>query len=344
LSELPTPPTGKRGWPWTEESKEILDPMPDGSPWPKVSIVTPSYNQGEFIEETIRSVLLQGYPNLEYIIIDGGSDDGSVEVIHKYEPWLIYWVSESDEGQTHAINKGWRRATGDYVTWINSDDILFPGSLLHSGSILTRNEEIDLVYGDIMVIDPDSNHRYRLSGAPFDLSEMIATWHNPVPQQGFLMRHSLLEQIGFLDEEFQFTMDFEYWVRIALGGGHGEYLPKVLGGFRWHTDSKSSNLHLLRIADRYAILEKVFSSEALPNDLKAKENTIRSSLHLNAAHIAYQSGDTKCVRQYAMTHISSLGIKSSLYAWYLLLVSTWGDSGLARARALLKHFRHPSSK
>ena len=105
LQDLPTPPEDKTGWPWTEQTEVFPDKMPDGSDWPRISIVTPSYNQGQFIEETIRSILLQGYPNLEYIIIDGGSNDNSVEIIKKYEHYLSYWISESDRGQSHAINK-----------------------------------------------------------------------------------------------------------------------------------------------------------------------------------------------------------------------------------------------
>jgi len=107
----PSPP-GKTGWPWTEETSRLPEKMSDGRPWPRISIVTPSYNQGQFIEETIRSVLLQGYPNLEYIVIDGGSSDGSVEILQEYEQWLAYWVSERDRGQADALNKGFRRASG----------------------------------------------------------------------------------------------------------------------------------------------------------------------------------------------------------------------------------------
>jgi cellulose synthase/poly-beta-1,6-N-acetylglucosamine synthase-like glycosyltransferase len=119
LTELPPPPTGKTGWPWTEGTPALDHTRPDGQPWPRVTIVTPSFNQAEYIEETIRSVLLQGYPNLEYIIIDGGSTDGSVDIIRRYEPWLAHWISEPDRGQSHALNKGFRRASGQIMALLS---------------------------------------------------------------------------------------------------------------------------------------------------------------------------------------------------------------------------------
>src|SRR5688500_17087320 len=118
--KLPEPPPGRTGWPWTSEAAQLPARMSNGQPWPRITIVTPSYQQGRFLEETIRSVLPQGYPNLEYLVIDGGSSDESVEVIKRYEPWLSYWASEKDRGQTHAIAKGLERATGEIFQWINS--------------------------------------------------------------------------------------------------------------------------------------------------------------------------------------------------------------------------------
>lgn len=130
LAQLPSPSSIKIGWPWTEESPQLPDNMPNGTEWPKISIVTPSLNQGQYIEETIRSVLLQGYPNLEYIVIDGDSSDESVEIIQKYDKWLTYWISELDKGQSHAINKGIYKCTGAIFTWLNSDDYYNPNAFL----------------------------------------------------------------------------------------------------------------------------------------------------------------------------------------------------------------------
>lgn len=149
LAELPPPPPGKTGWPWTEESSQLPESMPDGGPWPRISIVTPSYNQDRYVEETIRSVLLQGYPNLEYSVIDGGSNDSSPEIIKKYEKWLTFWVSEPDRGQSHAINKGLTSATGQWANWLNSDDYFLRDALrevaLMAGSV-TQDTDV-LMFG-----------------------------------------------------------------------------------------------------------------------------------------------------------------------------------------------------
>ncbi|MDO8303698.1 MAG: glycosyltransferase, partial [Sedimentisphaerales bacterium] len=132
LKELPAAPAGKTGWPWTVES-----PAPALSQitnCPRICIVTPSFNQGEFLEETIRSVLLQGYLNLEYIIMDGGSTDNSVEIIKKYSPWLAYWTSQKDNGQADAIYRGFEKASAEYIGWVNSDDMLLPDALFNFGT------------------------------------------------------------------------------------------------------------------------------------------------------------------------------------------------------------------
>ena len=146
LKDLPAPPAGKTGWPWTEETPFPSDENPQGFVWPKISIVTPNYNFGDFIEETIRSVLLQGYPDLEFIIIDGGSSDNSVEIIKKYAPWIAYWSSEPDECQAAAINKGIKHCTGQIFNWICSDDILFKMALRTVGEAFSINQP-DLIIG-----------------------------------------------------------------------------------------------------------------------------------------------------------------------------------------------------
>jgi Glycosyl transferase family 2 len=162
LSELPPPPPGKTGWPWTEAGSAPPAGAPRGASWPRVCLVTPSYNQGDFLEGAIRSVLLQGYPDLEYVIIDGGSSDRSVEVIRKYEPWLTYWTSEPDRGQSHAINKGFARCQGHIYNWLCTDDLLLPNALLGIAQlwapgirlILGRTRVVNQVAGSVALVAP----------------------------------------------------------------------------------------------------------------------------------------------------------------------------------------------
>ncbi len=337
LAELPAPPPGKTGWPWTEESQPLPETMPDGSPWPRVSVVTPSYNQGQFLEETIRSVLLQGYPNLEYIIMDGGSTDESVEIIRKYEPWLAYWVSERDNGQTHAINKGWRKATGEYITWLNSDDLLLPSSLATSVQELEAHPDVAFVYGDLLVIDGESRPYSPpddcAQSKPYSLEELVLRWQNMVAQPGYLMRRNLLDTVGYLDESLHFAMDYDYWVRVGLAGGQAARIPRQLAAFRRHETAKTTTLQARRIADHYKVYEKIFADKT-PALARYSAVDSLANLHLSAARIACEDDDAAGTRRYVLRFIKLRGFRALPSAWKLLCLSLFGNAFMRTARRM----------
>jgi len=272
LSELPPPPPGKTGWPWTEESPQLPETMPDGSSWPRVSIVTPSYNQAQFIEETIRSVLLQGYPNLEYIIIDGGSTDSSVGIIKKYEPWLSYWVSEVDRGQAEAVNKGWRRARGEILAYLNSDDTYLPQTVETVVSSFHEHQDVGMVYGDCNLIDEEGETIGPMPGEKFTLEKML--WRNVVPQPAAFIRRSVLERVGLLDENLHHCMDYDLWLRIALHFPV-KHIPTILANFRLHSSSKTIAQQGFHLAEMPVVLEKLFlQANCPPHLLHLKDQSI----------------------------------------------------------------------
>ena len=258
LRELPPPPSGKTGWPWTEES--VPSPNgdePAGGAPTRVSIITPSFNQGQFIEETIRSVLLQGYPNLEYFVIDGGSTDQTLDVIRKYEPWLAYWVSEPDNGQSHAINKGLRRVTGSIWGWINSDDLLMPGSL----SLIAdahRQHPRALIAGDVLNFWTGSGKEELIRQSEIELRKFVEFWNREGHwhQPGIFFPTYLLDEVGLLDESLRYLFDYDLLCR-ALTVSPVHYLRQTVASFRLHDDSKTVSqgdlflFELCRITQRY---------------------------------------------------------------------------------------------
>lgn len=205
---------------------------------PLVSIVTPSFNQEKFLRLTIESVLSQDYPNLEYSIIDGGSSDGSVEIIQEYENSLSYWESIPDKGQTDAINKGFARAKGKYLAWLNSDDIYQPGAVSEAVDCLENHPEIGMVYGDCDFIDAQGRRIGQFPAAQTNLSRLRRGYVH-IPQQSSFFRADLWHRVGPLDPSFYFAMDYDLWVRIAQQALL-VYLPgHTWASFRLHGDAKT---------------------------------------------------------------------------------------------------------
>ena len=207
--------------------------------YPKISIVTPSYNQAQFLERTILSVLNQNYPNLEYIIIDGGSTDCSVEIIKKYESKLAYWVSEPDRGQSHAINKGWKMSSGQILAYLNSDDTYRDGTLFSIAKYFTNHPEVDMVYGDVYVIDEMDRLVYPFICGDFNLKKYIKDCNYFIPQQAVFFRRQVFEKVGLLDEGLHFKMDRDYFIRIGMNGCV-KRIPHYLAHFRTHPAAKST--------------------------------------------------------------------------------------------------------
>ena len=339
LNQLPLSPAGKTGWPWTVQGTRLPTTRPDGSLWPKASIVTPSYNQGQFLEETIRSVLLQGYPDLEYAIIDGGSTDGSIQTIRKYEPWLSYWVSEPDSGQASAINRGWRIAQGEALTWLNSDDTLRPGAIAAAMECLFNDSTIDLVYGNINAIDARSAFIREERGRPFIPACVLVQSDNPIPQPGFLMHRSLLDRVGWLDESLHCAMDVDYWVRMALSDANVHYLDRTLACFRQHGTAKTLTFHQVRIADHYRIVEKTFADPRLPADYRRQYAMAKAWVDLRGAYIWYRAGNARLARSFALQHVRHAGIHSSIMGISILLLASLGSWTMSRISAFYRQAR-----
>jgi glycosyltransferase involved in cell wall biosynthesis/GT2 family glycosyltransferase len=247
---LPKPPSGKTGWPWTGYISQFPVTMPDNKSFPKISIVTPSYNQGRFIEQTIRSVLLQGYPNLEYIIIDGGSSDGTVEIIRKYQDGLAHWVSEADRGQSHAINKGFAYATGEILAWLNSDDYYLPGSLLAVSQYQELLLNADVFCGGAIQVDAEGRVAFEKYPPGLTFQEMLEWSSRYLPQSSCFFRREAWEKFGPLDEHLSFQMDYDLWLRMAKKGAQFVRISALLSAYVRHDAAKTAAEGF--IAERHA--------------------------------------------------------------------------------------------
>ncbi len=237
------PPAVHTGWPWMP----TIPKAPVLKNWPRISIVTPSFNQAAYLEETIRSVLLQGYPNLQYILMDGGSNDGSVEIIKKYSPWLDHWQTEKDKGQADAIYRGFERSDGQIIAWLNSDDLYLPGALWNVGRFFMRHPRAELTVGGCLCIDPAGQLLFK-NGSPDYILPSRQTFGKfyyggqNCAQPAMFWKRDAFFDVGGFDRSLFFCFDADLFLRLVKRRA-APSINKPLACFRIHDTSKSTAHH-----------------------------------------------------------------------------------------------------
>jgi len=262
----------------------------------RISVVTPSYNQGRYIERTIRSVLDQGYPDLEYFIFDGGSTDESVEVIRRYADRVTHWQSEKDNGQSDAVNRGWRRATGDIIGWLNSDDVYCPGALNFVQEFFASHPELDVLYGGGELIDENDRRVTTERVSDFSLERLLE--EHFIPQPSMFFRRRVLDAGLFLDESYRCHMDREFILRMAVAGFRFFRCEPVLSQSRLQAERKSETLIVSTREVNCCDREFVRIYEVLCRDAEFRNRYGRSVARgiLNRCEARYAQFDPTAVR------------------------------------------------
>jgi GT2 family glycosyltransferase len=253
---------------------------------PLVSIVTPSFNQAAFLEETIQSVLAQDFPDVEYLVVDGGSNDGSVEIIERYADRLAWWTSEPDRGQADALNKGFARARGEYLGWLCSDDTLLPCAVTSLVQALDKDPESVLAYGDAIYTDERSDRKDRAHSGAWDPVRMVREAQVRNQQPATLYRRRGWEAAGPLDTRAWYYLDFEFTVRLA-GVGSGKYVPEPLATYRIHPAGKSTGEPVRKAEDALRCAEDFMTSDRVPTSLRAHAREGRAALYCLAGQNFY---------------------------------------------------------
>lgn len=261
LSDLPSPPQGRSGWPWDKETI-LPSVMSDGSPWPCISVITPSYNQAQFVEEAVRSVLLQGYPNLEYLVMDGGSTDGSVDILRRYESHFDYWISTRDGGHAPALVAGFRRATGQILGFVNSDDVLLPGALAAVARHFARHPEAELIVGKSVLYDSASCITYVVPGLAPSFNSLLFWGSGGFNQPASFWKRAALFEAGIFDESLRFSFDYDMYLRLTRRRP-AQRVNHYLAAFRMHPASKTLTIRNVQQHDD-ALLKQRYGIERYP--------------------------------------------------------------------------------
>jgi glycosyltransferase involved in cell wall biosynthesis len=302
---------------------------------PLVSIVTPSYNQGRFLEATLRSVLEQDYPNIEYLVVDGASTDGSVDIIHCYADRLTWWVSEKDSGQSEAVNKGLRRARGEIVGWLNSDDVYLPGAVTAAVEAFRSSPDAAVVYGDALAIDMDGRSFNLMRAHQYTLVDLMA--FNIICQPAAFMRRSALEQVNYLNPTYHLLMDNLLWINMARVAPL-IYVPQTWAAARYHEQAKNRTRGAAYGREAKTLINDLTSQPEFAEIIAAEEKRIWAGVHRFDAFYLTDAGlpqDALCAygRAFRMHPPTALG------DWKHILLAFFSLLGLQKVRALYDRLR-----
>ena len=302
---------------------------------PLVTIVTPSYNQGRFLEATLRSVLEQDYPCIEYLVVDGASTDGSVDIIRRYADRLAWWVSEKDAGQAEAINKGLRRAKGEIVGWLNSDDVYQPEAVSAVVAAFRSRPDAAVVYGDAICIDADGKPFNRMRVRQYSLVDLLA--FNIICQPAAFMRRSVLEQVGYLDLSYHHILDHQLWIRLAQQAPL-VYVPQTWAAARYHDRAKNRTGGAAFGREANMLIDDIRKRPEFSEVFSANRKFIMAGVNLfNAFYLTDAGQPRDALRLYL--HSFNLHPPTALRDWKHILLAFFSLLGLQKVRAVYDRLR-----
>lgn len=287
---------------------------------PKVTVVTPAYNQGIFLRDTIESVLSQDYPNIELIVLNDGSTDNTEEICREYDG-KIRWETQKNMGQTPTINKGWRMSDGEIVTWLNSDDTYLPGAVKEGVDYLLSHPETGIVFADSIFTEADGTPLHRTRPVPpFNYKKFVASCENPISQPSSFIRRSVVEKAGELDPKYFYFMDWDFWLRAGLHT-RIDHVDAVWSTYRLHAESKTVSQSKKAAPELTYMYEKFFSRMDLPPEIKRIERKAMMNMYFTSGGYYISGEDSKSAskmagiafRKYPAGVLSPRSIRKYLY-------------------------------